>query len=224
MAPNPKLRKTWRGCHPSSPPLCTSKGYGTICKMSLLNISMYEACPGSWKQYSSLVHQNEIALREVGPSNLAPTYSTQPRSDYMDLTVATTGNSDTHCVAQNADYAPLHPSTRSWEVARQHVTIEKTIGKGTFGQVAKGMAIGLRGRPGKTTVAVKMLKCKYSSAVSSRAPNKFFIYFSSSVYFSGPTFSSYVQVDFWMVCDRYLALVNRFNKYLLKSGESGIFH
>lgn len=185
---------------------------------------MYEDCPGSWKQYSSsLFHQNEIALREVERSDLVPTNTTQPRSDYMDLTEATTDNSDTQRVAQTTDYAPLHPSARSWEIARQHVTIEKAIGKGTFGQVAKGTAMGLRGRPGKTTVAVKMLKCKYSSAISSRAPNKFFIYFSSSVYFSGPTFSSYVQVGFWMVCDRYLALVNCFNKYLLKSGESGIF-
>ena len=60
---------------------------------------------------------------------------------------------------QGAEYAPLHPNTR-WEVARNHVTIEKIIGKGAFGQVAKGTAMDLRGRPGKTTVAVKMLKCK----------------------------------------------------------------
>ena len=80
----------------------------------------------------------------------------------MDLTEATTENSETKRSAQSADYAPLHPLTRSWEVARQHVTIEKIIGKGAFGQVAKGTAIGLRGKPGKTTVAVKMLKCKSS--------------------------------------------------------------
>ena len=42
------------------------------------------------------------------------------------------------------------------------MTIEKIIGKGAFGQVAKGTAIGLRGKHGKTTVAVKMLKCKSS--------------------------------------------------------------
>ena len=87
----------------------------------------------------------------------------------MDLTEATTDNSVTQLAAQSADYAPLHPTTRSWEVARQHVTIEKTIGKGAFGQVAKGTAMGLRSRPKKTSVAVKMLKCKYSSAVTSSA-------------------------------------------------------
>ena len=87
----------------------------------------------------------------------------------MDLTEATTDNSDTQRVAQSLDYAILHPSTRSWEVARQHVTIEKTIGKGAFGQVAKGTAMGLRDRPGKTTVAVKMLKCKFTAAFTSRA-------------------------------------------------------
>ncbi|XP_020600919.1 proto-oncogene tyrosine-protein kinase receptor Ret-like [Orbicella faveolata] len=78
----------------------------------------------------------------------------------MDLTEATTVNDQTQRVAQSADYAPLHPTTRSWEVEKQHVTIEKIIGKGAFGQVAKATATGLRGRPGKTTVAVKMLKSK----------------------------------------------------------------
>ena len=57
-----------------------------------------------------------------------------------------------------ADYAPLHPSTRSWEIPRSNVTIEKVIGKGAFGQVAKGTAVDLRGRPGNTSVAVKTLK------------------------------------------------------------------
>ena len=99
-------------------------------------------------------------MNEAEPSNPVPTNSTQPRSEYMDLTEATTDNSKTQSSAQSADYAPLHQSTRSWEVARQHVTIEKIIGKGAFGQVAKGTATGLRGRPGKTVVAVKMLKCK----------------------------------------------------------------
>ena len=60
--------------------------------------------------------------------------------------------------AQIGQYAPLHPPTRSCEVSRGQVTIEKIIGKGAFGQVAKGTTIGLRGRPQKTLVAIKMLK------------------------------------------------------------------
>ena len=60
--------------------------------------------------------------------------------------------------AQNSQYATVHPSTRSWEVARQQVTLEKIIGKGAFGQVAKGKAKSLRGRPGKTLVAIKKLR------------------------------------------------------------------
>ena len=59
---------------------------------------------------------------------------------------------------QISQYAPLHPSTLSWEISRQHVNIEKVIGKGAFGQVAKGTAVGLRGMPQETLVAVKMLK------------------------------------------------------------------
>ena len=55
-------------------------------------------------------------------------------------------------------YAPLHPSTRSWEVARGNITIEKIIGKGASGQVAQGKAINLHGREESITVAIKMLK------------------------------------------------------------------
>ena len=59
---------------------------------------------------------------------------------------------------QVSQYAPLHPSTLSWEISSKNVEIEKVIGKGAFGQVAKGTVIGLPGRPQKTLVAVKMLK------------------------------------------------------------------
>ena len=101
-----------------------------------------------------------MALDDRQPSSHIPSKSTQSRSEYMDITEATRHNEETQRVAQSTDYAPLHPSTRSWEVEKQHVTIEKIIGKGAFGQVAKGTATGLQGRPGKTTVAIKMLKCK----------------------------------------------------------------
>ena len=101
-----------------------------------------------------------MALDDLQPSGHIPSKSTQSRSEYMDITEATRDDEETQRVAQSTDYAPLHPSTRSWEVEKQHVTIEKIIGKGAFGQVAKGTATGLLGRPGKTIVAVKMLKCK----------------------------------------------------------------
>ena len=68
------------------------------------------------------------------------------------------GNNVSSNASQSSQYAPLHPSTRSWEVPRQHVTLEKIIGKGAFGQVAKGTAKSLRGRPGKTLVAIKKLR------------------------------------------------------------------
>ena len=70
----------------------------------------------------------------------------------------TIGMSQVERSSLRTDYAPLHPSTRSWEIPRSSVTIEKVIGGGAFGQVAKGTAIDLRGRAGKTAVAVKMLK------------------------------------------------------------------
>ena len=98
-----------------------------------------------------------------------PPHSRQRKTEYMDLKeVPTSGYKCNEEVALGtpqversslgADYAPLHPSTRSWEIPRSNVTIEKVIGKGAFGQVAKGTAVDLRGRPGNSPVAVKMLK------------------------------------------------------------------
>ena len=103
-----------------------------------------------------------MALDDLQPNSHIPSKSTQSPSEYTGIAKATRDDEETctQRVAQSTDYAPLHPSTRSWEVEKQHVTIEKIIGKGAFGQVAKGTATGLRDRPGKTTVAVKMLKCK----------------------------------------------------------------
>ena len=100
---------------------------------------------------------------------LEPPHSRQGKTEYMDLKeVPTSGSKRNEEVALGtpqvkrsslgADYAPLHPSTRSWETPRSNVTIEKVIGKGAFGQVAKGTAVDLWGRPGNTSVAVKMLK------------------------------------------------------------------
>ncbi|CAH3162632.1 unnamed protein product [Pocillopora meandrina] len=83
----------------------------------------------------------------------------QSRAEYMDLKeISAERNTKEQSAHQMVDYAPLHPSTRSWEVPRDHVSVEKIIGKGAFGQVAKGTAEQLRGRPGTTTVAIKMLK------------------------------------------------------------------
>ena len=79
----------------------------------------------------------------------------------MDLLEASKDNRKEQSDDPDAVYTPLHPLTRSWEVPRHHVTIEKVIGKGAFGQVAKGTAEGLRGMPGMTTVAIKMLKCEH---------------------------------------------------------------
>ena len=64
-------------------------------------------------------------------------------------------NQTTNTISQ---YVTWCPSTFSCEIPRENVVIEKIIGKGAFGQVAKGTVIGLRGRTQATLVAVKMLK------------------------------------------------------------------
>ena len=90
------------------------------------------------------------------------------------------------------EYAPLHPATRSWEVSRENVVIEKLIGQGAFGQVAQGKAAEIQGREGTIKVAIKMLKgntlhcnrlsseltgigCKYR--IERDFDSEFFIYF-----------------------------------------------
>ena len=86
----------------------------------------------------------------------------QPSSGYMDLKEPRKDNSKAQ--STSSGYEPPRPAKRSWEVPRHHVTIEKVIGKGAFGQVAKGTAVGLQGRPDTTIVAIKMLKresCTY---------------------------------------------------------------
>ncbi|XP_068733319.1 proto-oncogene tyrosine-protein kinase receptor Ret-like [Montipora capricornis] len=57
-----------------------------------------------------------------------------------------------------SEYALLNPGTRSWEVKRQFVMIDKVIGQGSFGQVAQGRASELPWIAGTITVAIKMLK------------------------------------------------------------------
>ena len=77
------------------------------------------------------------------------------RSNYMVLYE----NTDSHeTYSEINEYGPLDPATRSWEVSRENVTIEKVIGKGSFGKVAQGTAWNLPLERETTTVAVKMLK------------------------------------------------------------------
>ncbi|XP_068685076.1 tyrosine kinase receptor Cad96Ca-like [Montipora foliosa] len=68
------------------------------------------------------------------------------------------GPSSPNISPRNVEYAPLDIRTRSWEVTREDIKVEKIIGKGAFGQVAKGTAKNFPFPSGTKTVAVKMLK------------------------------------------------------------------
>ena len=106
-------------------------------------------------------------MKEVNPTHLGPKNSTQQQLpnelEYMPLqSVSPTevGPIAPETTARNIEYAPLDMRTRSWEVGRNDVEVEKIIGKGAFGQVAKGTAKNLPFRPGATSVAIKMVKGK----------------------------------------------------------------
>ncbi|XP_068685516.1 uncharacterized protein [Montipora foliosa] len=80
---------------------------------------------------------------------------------YMELREVTDSErkmNETSLYSEIHEYAPLHPDTRSWEVSRQSVVIDKMIGQGSFGQVAQGRASQLPWIEGTIAVAIKMLK------------------------------------------------------------------
>ena len=103
-----------------------------------------------------------VTLQDIEPSQRHSSTPRQPSSEFLGLREARKDNRKAQ--SKSPGHEPPHSAKRSWEVPRHHVTIEKVIGKGAFGQVAKGTAVGLQGRPDTTTVAIKMLKresCTY---------------------------------------------------------------
>ncbi|XP_068685518.1 uncharacterized protein [Montipora foliosa] len=87
--------------------------------------------------------------------------NTVSQPHYMELREVTDSErrmNETSLYSEIHEYAPLHPDTRSWEVSRQSVVIDKMIGQGSFGQVAQGRASQLPWIEGTIAVAIKMLK------------------------------------------------------------------
>ncbi|KAL9964662.1 hypothetical protein ACROYT_G028337 [Oculina patagonica] len=104
---------------------------------------------------------NEGMEVEMGNENVNTT-GHHGTGQYMELAEVSrsqgTTSTETSPYLEINEYAPLHPGTRSWEVSRDSVIIEKIIGKGAFGQVAQGKASHLRGAEDTMTVAIKMLQ------------------------------------------------------------------
>lgn len=127
-------------------------------------------------------------MKDVNPSQLLPKNSTKQQiskePEYMPLqgmSPIEEGCINPKSRASDIEYAPLHMRTRSWEVATNDVQIKKIIGKGAFGQVAKGMAKNLTLKSGATSVAIKMVNGK----------------FLISTYFSLTTDDSLTTRGFW---------------------------
>ena len=111
----------------------------------------------------------------------------------MDLIEVNKDNKKAQRTAPGADYVPLYPLIRLWEVPRHHLTIEKNHCKGAFGQVAKGIAVGLRGSPETTTVVIKMLKGEllYRKLNDSLGLQYFRKFYRVTVFFSYLPFNDY---------------------------------
>lgn len=75
--------------------------------------------------YIPLFRQNDMVFTDLEPSITVSNNLTQPRAEfeYMDIIEIRTDENKTQSANQGANYAVLHPSTRSWEVERDHVTI-----------------------------------------------------------------------------------------------------
>lgn len=52
----------------------------------------------------------------------------------------------------------INPAEKDWEVPRESLVFVKVIGKGAFGKVAKGMALGIENSKENRVVAIKMLR------------------------------------------------------------------
>ena len=76
----------------------------------------------------------------------------------LDLNTESRSKAENQMTNTISQYVTWCPSRFSCEIARENVVIERIIGKGAFGQVAKGTVIDLRGKTQATLVAVKMLK------------------------------------------------------------------
>ena len=116
--------------------------------------------------------ERDPAVIQNSEVSLQSQYTSLDQASRLQNSSEDRGNNVLTNTTQSSHYAPLHPSTRPWEVPRQHVTVEKIIGKGAFSQVAKGIAINLRGRPGKTQVAIKKLKGVNCLTISYRTGGK----------------------------------------------------
>ena len=107
-------------------------------------------------------------MKDVNPAHLRPRNCAQlqipDKLAYMPLLgIPSTGEGSISPVnaSPNVEYAPLDMRTRSWEVKRNNVKVERIIGKGAFGQVAKGKAKNLPLTSRSTHVAIKMVKGKF---------------------------------------------------------------
>ncbi|XP_044168126.1 fibroblast growth factor receptor 3-like [Acropora millepora] len=110
-------------------------------------------------------HCSEITMQDVNLTHIQPKISTKQQVTSELAFMSLQGMSPTgegyitpQSPAPNVEYTPLDMRTRSWEVERNDVKVERIIGKGAFGQVAKGTGKNLPFRSGATIVAIKMVK------------------------------------------------------------------
>lgn len=95
-------------------------------------------------------NENINAIEHNGAGQLIPLAEVAPSQR--------TSATETLTSLEINEYAPANRGEYSLEVPRERVRIDKTIGQGAYGQVAKGKVLQLQGREERTVVAIKMLK------------------------------------------------------------------
>ncbi|KAL9964653.1 hypothetical protein ACROYT_G028327 [Oculina patagonica] len=98
--------------------------------------------------------------RTFGP-DLEEMEMNQVPPDYTDTRMERAPNEPFDLARQEYSVIPPilpNPTERDWEVPRESLVFVKVIGKGAFGQVAKGMAHGIDNNTENRLVAIKMLR------------------------------------------------------------------
>ncbi|CAH3193948.1 unnamed protein product, partial [Porites evermanni] len=130
-----------------------------ICLLLISNLIMiFVSICSQRKNLWSSMEMNQCRATRVGWVGVRNPIAVKVEVDTQSLNAEQTFEAPTYASTASADYMPLHPSTRSWEISRKQVNIVKVIGKGAFSQVAKATVNNMRGSQDNLTVAVKMLK------------------------------------------------------------------
>lgn len=121
---------------------------GCICALVILFVIVWKTRRFKCQKPKNLKHVGSSASMSVIPS------------DYFDDRDYRTNHSSPQCgpYYKESFNGSVSPEDAKWEIDREHLQLDSTLGEGEFGKVVKAKAFNLDGKQSYTEVAVKMLK------------------------------------------------------------------